>query len=254
MEKVGVIGLGNMGSAIFHSIKNDFKTSVYDPFQNIQGVSQEENISTLSNKSDIIIVSVKPDKVFEVLKEIQSPKILISIAAGVTISDLQKNSYPESQIVRAMPNLPLTVKEGCIAYFGNKEAYPIVQKIFQNSGIVMELGSEKNLDAFTGLAGSGPAFVFTFIQSLAEGGVKSGLTYSDSLKAAIQTVKGSVKLLENEIDKFPQTHPYTLRNKVTSPGGTTIYGLDSLEKGNFSHSIISAVYKAYKRAVEIGKK
>ncbi len=254
MNRIGIIGMGNMGSAIFQSLESRFETYVYDPYKQAEGKLQVESIAMLAEKAEIIILCVKPDKISEVLKEIKSPKTIISIAAGISISALRESSVPGSKIVRVMPNLPLTVGEGCIAYFGEKELYPVVMEIFRNSGIVIELGSEKNIDAITGLSGSGPAFVFTFIHSLAEGGVKSGLTYSDSLKAAIQTVKGSVRLLEEELARNPAIHPFALRNQVTSPGGTTIYGLNALEKGKFSHSIIQAVYKAFRRSIELGKK
>lgn len=250
MKKVGIIGLGNMGYPIYKSIQKEFAVTCYDPFSNRTDVEFEPDISKLEANSEILIICVKPDKVSTILKELKTPKKIISIAAGITLGKLKEFSPPNSQIVRIMPNLPLQIKEGCMGYIGDKEIYSDVKSIFEKLGLLMELSTEAAIDAFTGLAGSGPAFVFSFIQALAEGGVKSGLSYSDSLKLSIQTVKGSVMLLEEEL-KSQNAHPIELRNKVTSAGGTTIYGLDKLEENKFHYGVMNAVFAAFKRAEEL---
>lgn len=250
MKKVGIVGLGNMGYPIYKSILSEFDISCYDPYSKRTDIHFESDLSKLDTDCEILIICVKPDKVSEILKQLKSPKKIISIAAGKSLKELKEFSPPNSYIVRIMPNLPLQIKEGCMGYIGDKEIYPDVQIIFQKLGLLIELPNETAIDAFTGLAGSGPAYVFSFIQALAEGGVKSGLSYSDSLKLSIQTVKGSVLLLEEEL-KSHNAHPMELRNKVTSAGGTTIFGLDKLEENNFNYSVMNAVFAAFKRAEEL---
>ncbi|MCB1193070.1 MAG: pyrroline-5-carboxylate reductase [Leptospiraceae bacterium] len=257
MKKIGIIGYGNMGAAIYASIKGKFEVYVYDPFKmgEQKEVSFEKNLFELVEKSEILIVCVKPGLVKEVLGKVHAPRAIFSIAAGVTLASI-KNSLAdeelqtESKIVRLMPNLPMVVSEGCIGFVGNEEVYSEVYEIFSHLGLVMKVDSEKQLDAITGLSGSGPAFVFSFIQAMAEGGVKSGLSYTDSLQLSIKTVLGSALYLTQELKKGE--HPYSLRNKVTSPGGTTIHGLDKLEEGKFNHTVMNAVYGAYLRAKEMG--
>ncbi|MBK8394537.1 MAG: pyrroline-5-carboxylate reductase [Leptospiraceae bacterium] len=250
MKKIGIIGLGNMGYPIYKSISNEFTITCYDPFSNRTDIEFSATLSDLEIKSEVIIVCVKPDKIAEVLKKLTLPKKIISIAAGITLNKLKEFSPPDSQIVRIMPNLPLQIKEGCMGYIGDKSIYPDVKSIFEQLGLLIELSSEDAMDAFTGLAGSGPAYVFSFIQALAEGGVKSGLSYSDALKLSLQTVKGSAMLLEEEF-KSKDTHPMLMRNKVTSAGGTTIYGLEKLEENKFHFGVMSAVFEAFKRSNEL---
>lgn len=254
MRKVGIIGIGNMGYPIYKALVNKFKVAAFDPYLKREDVNTAGSLKTLIEESEILILCVKPDKIVSVLKEIHSPKIILSIAAGITLSVLRKNAPENSKVVRLMPNLPLQINEGCTAYIGDEEAYPIVKEIFESLGLLVPVASENLIDAATGLAGSGPAYVFSFVQGLAEGGVKSGLTYKDSLAMSIQTIKGSIALLEEELKKDGNIHPYTLRNRVTSPGGTTIYGLNKLEENGFQYGLMEAVFAAYLRAGELGKK
>jgi pyrroline-5-carboxylate reductase len=249
MKKVGIIGLGNMGYPIYSAIQNEFRITCYDPYSKRKDITFETDFTKLE-ECEILIVCVKPDRVVETLKQIKTPKKIFSIAAGISISKLRENSPANSQIVRLMPNLPLQIKEGCLGFIGDREAYEDVKGIFEKLGLLIELSTEAAIDAVTGLSGSGPAFVFSFIQALAEGGVKSGLTYSDALRLSIQTVKGSAILLEEEL-RTNEAHPNELRNKVTSPGGTTIFGLDKLEENHFHYAVMNAVYAAFKRAEEV---
>lgn len=250
MKKVGIIGLGNMGYPIYQSIRSQFEVLCYDPYSKRKDISFESDLFRLEEKAEILIICVKPDKILEILKSLTQPKKIISIAAGITLSKLKENAPLKSNIVRIMPNLPLQIREGCMGYIGDSVMYPEVISIFEKLGLLLELSSENAIDAFTGLAGSGPAYVFSFIQALAEGGVKSGLSYADALRLSIQTVKGSALLLEQEL-KMDNTHPMELRNKVTSAGGTTIYGLGKLEENKFHFGVMEAVYGAFKRAEEM---
>lgn len=255
--KVGFIGLGNMGRAIYDSVQNDFELLAFDPFKALldKSISYQPTVQTLIESSEVIIICTKPDKVVETLKLfIDKPKVILSIAAGVQWTTLKENSHPQSTVVRLMPNLPLIIGQGCTGYYGDKQAYEIVQKIFQKTGIIVELTSETLMDAITGLSGSGPAYVASFVQALAEGGVKSGISYMDSLRIAIQTIKGSCQLIENELAHNPNYHPYQLRNQVASPGGTTIFGLDKLEENGFTYAVVNGVYSAFLKGRELGKK
>jgi pyrroline-5-carboxylate reductase len=247
--KLGFIGLGNMGYAIYKGVGNQFSTAAFDPFpRSEEGLNYVKDLENLIEFSDILILCVKPSQVVEVLSQIQRPVKLISIAAGITL-DTMRNSLPKgSQIVRTMPNLPLMVGEGCLGYFGDEELYPSLEDIFLNMGMMKRVSTEKLLDAVTGLSGSGPAFVFSFLHAMAEGGVKSGLSYSDSLDLAMQTIKGSIEYFAIEKEKNPNLHPGELRNRVTSPAGTTIYGLAEWEKNSVSSGIMESIFQAYLRS------
>ncbi|MCB1156413.1 MAG: NAD(P)-binding domain-containing protein, partial [Leptospiraceae bacterium] len=178
MKKLGFIGFGNMGKAIAFPIKEKFTIYIFDPF-----VKKSENyifldsLEALFEAVDTILLCVKPAQVPSVLHQLSRPMNIISIAAGVSIQSIRENSPEGSKIIRVMPNLAVQVAEGASAYYGEESLYPLVEEIFSSSGISLSLTSESLMDAVTGLSGSGPAFVFSFIHSLAEGGVKCGLTY-----------------------------------------------------------------------------
>lgn len=247
-----------MGSAIYEFIKTENDVLVFDPYkvQENSMVKNVDSIQAIAQECEFIILAVKPGKIAEVVMEIESFGLkhrLISIAAGIKYSLIKSIIRQDSLVVRLMPNLPLTIGKGAIGYYGDKELYHDVIDLFAKMGMLSAMESEKLMDAFTALAGSGPAFVFSFIQALAEGGVKSGLTYQESLAISIETVIGSSLLLKNELNKSVDAHPIALRNKVTSPGGTTIYGLAEMESGGFNSCVINSVYAAYLRSIEMGK-
>ncbi len=262
MFKVGIIGGGNMGEAIINGIIN---SGIYKPQEIIVSDIRKERVDYLVNRynvagtdsskrvaslSDIVFLSVKP-KDLETLKDIKDEikgKILISVLAGVSIDKI-KSILPEAKVVRVMPNTPALIGEGAIGVsfersFKQEEREEIL-KLLQSLGEVLEV-EEGLMDVVTGLSGSGPAYVFSFIDALAQGGVKGGLSYTDALKLAVQTVLGAAKLL-----KETNEHPAVLRDKVTSPAGTTIYGLHALEKGAFKNTVINAVEEATKRSKEL---
>ena len=267
MFKLGIIGVGNMGEAIVKGILNKkiLKSEdilVYDKFKekskNISefyGVGVANSNSQLTSLSETIILAVKPQDLEKTINEIKNnlteEKILISILAGVPIKKIKNLLNKNVAVVRVMPNTPALVGEGAIAVSfddsidENKKEYII--SILSSLGKVYRV-EEKDMDVITGLSGSGPAYVFTFIDSLAQGGVKKGLPYNLALDLAIQTVLGSAKLLQET-----EEHPMVLRDKVSSPSGTTIYGLHTLEKYNFRNAVISAVEDATDRSKELGK-
>ncbi len=264
MFRVGIIGAGNMGEAILKGIveKTDIKpeeviisdinSERLNLLVNKYGVAATEDNRRLVNMSDLIFLSVKPkdlEKTLNPLKEyFNEKKILISVLAGIKIEKI-KQIIQKTPVVRIMPNTPALIGEGAIGVsfdeLINESKKQEVLSILKSLGLVLEV-QENLMDAITGLSGSGPAYVFNFIDALAQGGVKVGLSYNDALKLAVQTVIGSAKLL-----KELEEHPSVLRDKVTSPAGTTIYGLHALEKGKFKDTVMNAVEEATKRSKEL---
>ncbi len=261
--KIGFIGAGNMGSALISGLvsKNfidninlfDTNTVKAGEIGEKYGVSVSESPEALVSQSEIIIIAVKPGDVAEVLSgigKLDKNKIVLSIAAGVKLESLEKALGADRKLIRVMPNTPALVGEGMSVLSPNssvdKESLEAVKEIFQFTGNVLVL-PEKHMDAVTGLSGSGPAYVFSFIQALADGGVKMGLPRREAEILAAQTVLGSAKMVLESSEG-----PVELRNRVTSPGGTTIEGLHSLEKGGFSGLIMDAVEAATKRSKDLG--
>ncbi len=257
-RKIGIIGVGNMGSALIRGIlgskiEKAEDIIIYDINEKLlKERSQEYNINIAKNNEDIaqsaniILIAVKPQVIDEVLKEIGSiiteKQTIISIAAGISIDYIKNFLKNDVGIIRIMPNTPALVGAGASALAYNekvsKNDLDQVKKLLKSVGIVVEL-EEKYIDAVTGLSGSGPAYIFIIIEALADGGVKMGLPRDVALKLAAQTVLGSAKM-------FLETgkHPGELKDMVTSPGGTTITALHELEKGKIRGTLISAVEAA----------
>ena len=217
--------------------------------------------TTIDNKSvlkdsDFIILAVKPDVIGKILNEIKGllnqRKVIISIAAGIPTSFISEKVKKKTKIVRVMPNAPALVLMGAsVLYFNpllsNRER-EIVKKIFESVGTVDVVENERLLDAVTGLSGSGPAYVAMFIDALSDGGVKMGLPKHTALRLAAQTVFGTAKLLLDG-----GLHPAELKDRVSSPAGTTIEGIHQLEVHGFRGSIISAVEAAALRSKDLSK-
>lgn len=214
----------------------------------------KSNIEVCERAKDVIVVAVKPDVVVTVCKDIVSVEqtagaLIISVAAGVTIETLELN-LPGRRVVRVMPNTACTVGQSASGFaLGNlstDEDREIVKSIFGSCGIAHEM-KEFLLNAVTGLSGSGPAYVFQFIEALADGGVRVGLPRDVALQLAAQTVKGAAEMV-----LASGTHPGELKDRVCSPGGTTIAGVDELERGGFRSATIQAVKAATKRSMQLG--
>ncbi|MFC1504691.1 pyrroline-5-carboxylate reductase [Spirochaetota bacterium] len=266
---IGIIGAGNMGSAICRGLlrKKAFPPShihIFDAFKNktaiikkSSGVNIEASIPSIAEKSDIIIIAVKPDIVGTVCMELKSPnikkKLIISIAAGKKIDTIKRFLGKEKiKIARVMPNTPAQVSQGASAISCNKAVNTadrkVIEKIFSSLGKAVFV-DEKLMDAVTGLSGSGPAYVFMFIDALADGGVKNGLPRDVALTLAAQTVLGAASMLLST-----GKHPSVLKDMVCSPGGTTIAAVEALEKSSFRHAIINAISRATERSKELGVK
>lgn len=260
--KIGIIGTGNMGSAIIKglsSVKSRESLLIYDidktklsEISSEAGVKISDSIDAIINFSDILILAVKPDIAVSIASTLSNYKgIVISIAAGISISTLKNKSGETVKIVRAMPNTPVNTGQGMtvISPSDNISANEIeqIKSIFLSVGEVLVM-DEKHMNAVTAISGSGPAYIFTFIQAMADAGVKLGIPRAESLILAGQTILGSAKMF---LDK--KENPIMLRDKVTSPGGTTIAALHILEKAGFSGIIIDAIETAAKRSKELDK-
>jgi pyrroline-5-carboxylate reductase len=267
---IGFIGGGRMGEALIQGLLKSGiiaadRIYVTEPDSNRRQlladtyqirVHDSDNSSKVCSECETIILAVKPqimDAVLQSLKkDIDSSHLLISIAAGIQVS-VMDFILGESgcRLIRVMPNTPAFVLEAASALSAGPRATPedmdIAVSIFNSIGKTVVL-DEKYIDAVTGLSGSGPAYVFTFLEALIDAGLKVGLNRSDAETLVMQTVLGSVKLAISS-----KENPAQLRAMVTSPGGTTIAGLHELEAAGFNGIIINAVEAATERSKELGK-
>ena len=270
-KKLGFIGGGNMAeamikgllSASFIEAKNIFVSEPSEAKRDTLHAEYKIKVSAdnreLVKKCDILILAVKPQIFQEVLVDIcslvDSDKLVISIAAGVPISiiddALRGDKNKKFSIVRTMPNTPALVQEGVTAIASGEHVrkidVKIAHRIFEAVGRTVDV-EEDQLDAVTGLSGSGPAYIFMLIEALSDAGVKMGLSREVANTLTIQTVLGSAKLARES-----GKHPGELKDMVTSPAGTTISGLHALEEGSFHTTLMNAVEDATLRSRELGQ-
>ncbi len=204
--------------------------------------------------ADVVLLAVKPQTLPDVLKETKSAlskRLVISIVAGATIRSIVEQTTTAATVIRAMPNTPAVVREGMTALAKgpgvSEDDIQLTRGIFEAVGRVV-LVEERLMDAVTGLSGSGPAYVFQAIEALADGGVKMGLPRPTAELLAAQTVLGAARLVLESGE-----HPAKLKDRVASPGGTTIAGLHQLESGGLRATLIAAVEAATKRSQELGR-
>jgi pyrroline-5-carboxylate reductase len=205
--------------------------------------------------ANVVILAVKPDQVSGVLSEIgdkfTEDHLLISIAAGVPLAKIEDSLGEGARLVRVMPNTPALIGQSATAFALNKGAQPedaeLALKLFSSVGLAFQV-KEPLLDAVTGLSGSGPAYVYCFIEALSDGGVAAGLPRDVATRLAAQTVLGSARMVLET-----GQHPGALKDMVTSPGGTTIEGLHELEKGKFRATVMSAVRAAADKSRKLGQ-
>jgi pyrroline-5-carboxylate reductase len=243
IESVGFIGSGMMASALMDgmiakkALSSPSAISCSDIWKPSLDLAAEKgynacttNDKVCANAKTAVILAVKPHIIETVCKDVAAhgDALVISIAAGVTLGTLEAN-LPGRRVVRVMPNTPCLIGEAASGFalgkLANESDREIVQTIFGSVGLAMEV-NEKLLDAVTGVSGSGPAYVFLFIEALSDGGVRAGLPRNVSTQLAAQTVKGAAEMVLQT-----GTHPGVLKDGVTSPGGTTIAGVEALEKG-----------------------
>lgn len=266
-DNIGFIGAGKMGSAIIKGVLraglvDREQLTASDPVEALGKALVEEtgvrfvqdNIG-LVESSSIIVLAVKPQVIDGVLQELAGApvdgRLFVSIAAGVPLSRIENSLPAGTRVVRVMPNTPCLVGQAASAYSGGRwaieEDLERVGKIFSSVGYAVSV-KEHELDAVTALSGSGPAYVFLFIEALAAGGVQMGLNRDVALKLALQTVYGSVVMAQGATE-----HLAELRDAVTSPAGTTAAGLFALEQGAFRASIMDAVVQAAERSEALGR-
>jgi pyrroline-5-carboxylate reductase len=209
----------------------------------------------MAGESQILVLAVKPQildrVVVEIAGHVQPDALVVSLAAGVPTAAIERRLPPGTRVVRSMPNTPALVGAGATAIAAGSHAdkadLDAARFLFDAVGLTVVL-EESQLDAVTGLSGSGPAYIFLILEALADAGVKVGLSRRTAQKLAAQTVMGSAKLLLDT-----DGHPGQLKDMVTSPGGTAIAGLHTLEQGGLRTTLINAVESATRRARELGK-
>ncbi len=265
-RRLAFIGAGNMAEAIvaglLHGghlppaqiIASDIRSGRLADIRNTYNVAVTENNHEAAAAADVILLAVEPQVLDEVLGEIApaagNAKLVVSVAAGYPIARLESHLSGTRRIVRAMPNTPSTIREGitamaCGAGLADDDVQT-ARALFEPIGRVVEI-AERALDAVTGLSGSGPAYVYMMIEALADGGVKMGLPRETAQLLAAQTVAGAARMVIES-----REHPGTLKDRVASPGGTTIAGLHELERGCLRATLISAVETATRRSIELG--
>ncbi|MEZ0328677.1 MAG: pyrroline-5-carboxylate reductase [Dissulfuribacterales bacterium] len=267
LERLGFIGAGQMAEALIKGILakgllNPSQIAASEPsaqrrndLQERLGIGLVEENKAVAGMVDVLVLAVKPQVMMKVLTDIGpslTPKhLLISIAAGVTTQFMESMLPDGTRVVRVMPNTPALVQAGASALCAGRHASPqdleTAKSIFDAIGKAVVL-PEELLNAVTGLSGSGPAYVFTFIQGLIDAGVREGLSRDVAAMLAVQTVFGSA-LMCLEIGKSPAE----LTAMVTSPGGTTIEGLYALENRGFRATIMDAVRAATERSRSLSK-
>ena len=260
--RFGFIGAGAMGGALLKGLVAAARVkpgelAVYDPDPRCRQEMEDLGVEVALDNAEVmhspvVVLAVKPQILGRVLAEIRDYArpwhLVISIAAGVPLAVLEEALH-QSRVIRAMPNTPLMVRAGMTALAPGSRAtaedMDLALDLFRAVGRA-EVVAETHLDAVTALSGSGPAFVAVFLEALADGAVKMGLTRSMAAEFAAQTVLGTARLLMEK-----NLHPGLLKDLVTSPGGTTIHGLHALEQGAFRAAVISAIEAATWRAQDL---
>ncbi len=267
-KKFGLIGGGVMGEALLSRL---ISCEIYQPSEVIVSepllerrsyLEQEYKILAIADSSmafaqatEVVFLAIKPQIFSAIAQELAgviengSKQLIVSILAGVPLKQLEA-AFPGLPVIRAMPNTPATVGAGitaiCCGAYTKEKHTEVATKLFSAIGSVVEV-PEHLMDAVTGLSGSGPAYVAMMVEALADGGVAAGLPRAIASTLALQTVLGTSRLLQES-----QMHPAILKDKVTSPGGTTIAGITKLEQAGFRSALIEAVKAATKRSQELG--
>ena len=264
MAQFGFIGMGNMGYAMLNGVLGEFApgqiiftTPHKEKCEKISaqtGVKYAESNAECANNAKYIILAVKPQMYDVVLKNIEnvitSEKVIISIAPGITIDSIKGKLGGSVRVVRAMPNTPALVGEGMTGISYNKEEFTIeerdtIEQFFQSFGEVVTV-PEHLMSAVVCASGSSPAYVYMFIEALADSVVKYGIPRQDAYKLAAQTLLGSAKMVLQTGE-----HPGKLKDNVCSPAGTTIQGVAALEEYGFRNAVIKATDKCYEACTKI---
>lgn len=265
-ERIAVIGGGNMGEALAGGMVNAGYISkdrivLAEPVEDRRNYLKSKGFDTVAEGSKAVdgvasvLFAVKPQDLGAVLSQLKGKvttgHLLVSIVAGAPTARYTEAFGDSARIIRVMPNTPALVGSGaagvCAGGAATDEDLAAALKMLESVGRAVEM-PESLMDAVTGLSGSGPAYVFQFIEALADGGVRVGLPRDKALMLAAQTVMGSAQMVL-DLDE----HPARLKDMVASPGGTTIAGLHALEAGGLRAAVINAVVAATERSKELGK-
>jgi pyrroline-5-carboxylate reductase len=261
-----MIGAGQMATALGRGFVNaglvapenllaaDPDQDALERFAKVTGGQRLNDNLQVAQQSDVIFLAVKPQQIAGVLAElggkIGGQKLVVSIAAGVRLAVLAKGLGDGVRLVRVMPNTPCLIGLGacgfCLGGKATAEDGRLVEQLLGAVGTAYQL-EEKLLDAVTGLSGSGPAFVYVIVEALSDGGVRMGLPRKVATALAAQTVRGAAEMVGTTGE-----HPAVLKDRVASPGGTTIAGLQALESGGLRAALMAAVEAATKRSIELG--
>jgi pyrroline-5-carboxylate reductase len=265
-KKIGMIGGGKMGGALIEGMISrglvqaaaltvaDKDKKRCEELAGTYHVGVTADNREAVRDADVVILAIKPQNMAEVLSELAGATtravLFISIAAGIATTFIEEHLRGAVRVVRVMPNMPALIGEGaaalCCGAFATEADLQLTRQIFDAVGITVEV-KENLMDAVTGLSGSGPGYAFLIIEALADAGVRMGLARDVALKLSAQTMAGAAKLCLRG-----GKHPAELRDMVTSPGGTTIAGLQALEEGRLRATLMSAVEIATQRSAELG--
>ena len=245
--KAGLVGKEDL-------LAGDPVVEARERFAQATGGGTTADNARVAAEQDVIFLAVKPQQMGKVLAELRgkitAEKLVVSIAAGVRLAALAEGLGGQPRLVRVMPNTPCLVGQGACGYcLGEKataEDGSLVNQLLAAVGIAYQV-EEKLLDAVTGLSGSGPAFVYVIIEALSDAGVRVGLTRPVATALAAQTVRGAAEMV-----LATGEHTGVLKDRVTSPGGTTIAGIEALESGGLRAALIAAVGVATRRSIELG--
>lgn len=265
-KRIAFVGAGNMAGALIKGLLSagacepdaiwatDVRAERLDELRERHGIRAGADNVEAARWADVVVLATKPqvfDRILAQLEEAVGDALVVSIAAGVPVEAMEARFPAGARVVRAMPNTPAIVDAGATALAAGTHAtaedVALARRIFESVGVTVVL-DESLLDAVTGLSGSGPAYIFLIIEALADAGVKVGLHRESAQLLAAQTVLGSAKLLIETGE-----HPGRLKDMVTSPGGTAIAGLHTLEAGGLRTTLINAVEAATHRAKQLGE-
>ncbi len=266
IEKIGIVGSGVMGEAFTKALLNKelvtpekiIASDLWEPRRGYMvqeyGINATESNREAAENADIVILSIKPQTLGKVTKDLHSrirpDALVLSIIAGARISTLRKGLFHD-RIVRAMPNTPAQLGMGMTVWTATSHVKPeqrrATEEILGALGEQLEVDEEGYLDMATGLSGSGPGFVLLIVEAMIDAGVHMGFNRRDAEKMVLQTIEGSIELM-----RVTGSHSAALRNRVTSPGGTTAAGLYELEKAATRAVLSRAIFAAYRRSQELG--
>ncbi|MDY0166727.1 MAG: pyrroline-5-carboxylate reductase [Thermoguttaceae bacterium] len=265
-QRVGFIGAGQMATALgmgfvkaglvppANLCASDPAEAALARFAQATGAATFADNSAVLQRSEVVFLAVKPQQMAAVAAEVapglRPEQLVVSIAAGVRLASLQSTLGAKAKLVRVMPNTPCLVGKGacgfCLGDHANADDGQLVGRLLGAVGVAYQV-DEKLLDAVTGLSGSGPAFVYMVIEALSDGGVRMGLPRNVATALAAQTVLGAAQVVLETGE-----HTGVLRDRVTSPGGTTIAGIQALEDYGLRAALMAAVEAATERSIELG--